>query len=230
MKEWLITPERFLSKPELGRLLQKVEDGRTLGVSRGQAQPVRDWLIVRLAVLSGLRASEICDLRVSDCRVGYAEAEVFVRCGKGGRCRRVRIGNDLKRDLRWFLKWLSERGEVLPEDHLIRSQRSDKITANGLWRRWKKYCPSHRLHDARHTNATLLYAATKDIRLVQKQLGHSRPSVTAVYADVFDETTREGLASMDRAVRLAGKEPKACELPRNLPRSPAKVAGNVASP
>jgi site-specific recombinase XerD len=61
------------------------------------------------------------------------------------------------------------------------------------------------LHDARHSHATTLYAATKDLRLVQKQLGHSRPSITAIYADVADAHAREGVKAMEKLFRNAGK-------------------------
>ena len=229
MNTWTLTPNRFLSKAELGELLRKAEDLRALGLARNQKQLVRDWAIIRFSLLSGLRANELAQLKVTDCFVGYARSEVGVRCGKGGKSRVVHIGEDLKRDLRWYLGWKRENSECGDDEFLIRSQRAPKMTSNALWRRWKKYCPEHRLHDARHTNAVLLYEASKDIRLVQKQLGHSRISTTAIYADVCDERMKAGLTSMEGIARLAMKGPKDCELPRNLPRKPSRIAGTVAS-
>jgi site-specific recombinase XerD len=41
------------------------------------------------------------------------------------------------------------------------------------------------IHSARHTYATFLLHATKNLRYVQKQLGHSKISMTALYADVL---------------------------------------------
>ena len=67
MKEWVLTPDRFLSKEEIGKLLKRAEELRSLGVAKSRKQPVRDWLIIRLALLSGLRASEVAALRVTDC-------------------------------------------------------------------------------------------------------------------------------------------------------------------
>ena len=32
MKEWVLTPDRFLSKEELGKLLKRAEELRSLGV------------------------------------------------------------------------------------------------------------------------------------------------------------------------------------------------------
>ena len=51
----------------------------------------------------------------------------------------------------------------------------------------------------------MLYEASQDLRLVQKQLGHSRPSITAVYADVCDEKAREGVAAMEQLAKRAMK-------------------------
>jgi integrase len=208
MKDWVLTADRFLSKEQLGKLMLKAEELRTVGVAKRRKQPVRDWLVIRLAILSGLRAGEISNLRVADLYVGYGRAEILVQRGKGGKKRVVRIGKELKADPRWFVRWKNEQGELSPESFVLRSQRTESLSPNGLYRRWKKYCPLHRLHDARHTSATLLYEATRDLRLVQKQLGHSRPSVTAIYADVCDETMRTGLDAMDKLVKSAMRPPR----------------------
>jgi integrase len=205
MKEWTITPDRFLSKEELGKLLRRAEELRSLGVTKNQRQPVRDWMIIRLTVFSGLRASEVCALTITDCHIGYSRSELHVRCGKGAKARVVKIGPELKKDLRWYLRWKSQVGELHPDAHLLRTKRSERLNRSALWRRWNRYCPQHRLHDARHTAATLLYEASQDLRLVQKQLGHSRPSITAVYADVCDEKAREGVAAMEQLAKRAMK-------------------------
>jgi integrase/recombinase XerD len=205
MKEWVLTPDRFLSKEELGKLLKRAEELRVAGTAKNRRQLVRDWLIIRLALFSACRASEICDLRIVDCHIGYARSELVVRRGKGNKTRVVKIGPELKKDLRWYLRWKGQVGELHPDAHLLRTKRSERLNRSALWRRWNRYCPQHRLHDARHTAATLLYEATQDLRLVQKQLGHSRPSITAVYADVCDEKAREGVAAMEQLARRTVK-------------------------
>ena len=47
-----------------------------------------------------------------------------------------------------------------------------------------------------------------DLRLVQKQLGHSRPSITVVYADVCDEKARPGVAVMEQLAKRTMKKPR----------------------
>lgn len=185
-------------------------------------------MILQLALFSGLRAAELCALQVTDCHIGYARSELLVRRGKGGKQRVVKIGPELKRDLRWYLHWKAQAGELHAEAYLLRTKRSEKLTRSALWRRWNRYCPAHRLHDARHTAATLLYEASQDLRLVQKQLGHSRPSITAVYADVCDQKAREGVAAMEQLAKRAmkGGRPRSPE-PSFLPESVAEFSDGI---
>lgn len=225
MNEWVLSPNKFLTKDEVAALLRKAEECRSAGVARGQRQPVKDWVLVRLALLSGLRASELADLRVVDCHVGYGHSDLFVRRGKNGKPRVVKISPDLKRDIRWFLRWKSEHGELHPEAFLIKGHRKERVSRIALWKRWKKMCPAHRLHDSRHTHATMLLEATRNLRLVQKQLGHSSPAITAVYADVVDSEAREGLVAMDQLVRRAGAKGEQRLVDDNLPSSPGRITG-----
>jgi site-specific recombinase XerD len=217
MNEWTLTPDRYLAKEEVGKLLRRAEELRALGVARHRRQPVRDWIVIRLALLTGLRANEISNLKVTDLFIGYSRSEIAVRHGKGNKQRIVKIGKDLKSDLRWYLKWKSESGELHPDAYLLRSQRSERLTRGAVWRRWKRQCPLHRLHDARHTNATLLLEASKDLRLVQKQLGHSRPTTTAVYAGVVDERMVEAVNSMEQLARASMKTKKSGVIPTSEP-------------
>ncbi len=49
------------------------------------------------------------------------------------------------------------------------------------------------IHACRHSYGTYLYQKTKNLRLVQKQLGHSSITTTTVYADVPLEETLEAV-------------------------------------
>lgn len=206
MKEWTLQPDRYLSKEELGKLLRKAEELRALGVAEGCKQSIRDWLIIQLAIYSGLRVSELAALKVTDCFIGYGRAELLVRRGKGNKQRVVKIGDHLKKCLRWYIRWKAQQGELSPEAYLLRSQRSEKLCRGAVWYRWKTYCPTHRVHDARHSFGTLLLEASGgNLRVVQKALGHSRITTTTVYADVVDEKTRESMKAMDQLARQAMK-------------------------
>jgi integrase len=213
--QWELTPEKFLNPHELASLLNRAEELYVLGTTRKRKALVRDWFIINLAVFTGLRRAEMCSLKVEDVRIGNGQSHVIVRNGKGGKQRVVHVGHEFKAALKKYLQWKHENGELAPDSHLLRTERSPKYCVGGLWYRWRKYC-AKRLHSARHTFGTYTYQATKNIRLVQKQLGHSKLSTTAIYSDVTPEVITQGMDDMER-------------LTRSLRRSGNGAAGGMAT-
>lgn len=204
--DWEITPEKFLNAEELSRLLVRADELKTLGVARKRPQLVRDWMIINLFVMTGARRREACEMKCVDFHVFGGNSYLVVRRGKGGtddkpKSRHVHLPKGFASDVRWYLRWKAERGEIDGEDaYFLRTARSRKYYPSGIYKRWKKYVPNHRLHDARHTNATALYEATNCLRLVQKQLGHASISTTQVYADVSVEQSVTGMTAMEKLV------------------------------
>ena len=169
----------------------------------GKLKDIRNWLLIDLLTSSGLREAEGADVRVGDLRVGYDEAAVFVRNGKGGRTRMVQIPASLKAHLKSFLRWKSERGEPMSKDDpLFFGQRGPWTAAAvsqavrrlletcGLYERGKN------VHALRHSYAVALYRRERDLRCVQKQLGHASVTTTQIYADVLDEDIRSQIANL----------------------------------
>ncbi|MBA3741611.1 tyrosine-type recombinase/integrase [Sporichthya sp.] len=73
------------------------------------------------------------------------------------------------------------------------------------WRAWKDLLKvagvrDARLHDARHTAATLLLEQGVDIRVVQEILGHSTLAMTKRYTHVTDTLARQAAERMGRAL------------------------------
>ena len=199
---WEITPEKYLNKKELTALLIRADELKTLGIARGRAQLIRDWMIINTFVFTGVRRFEACLLRCVDFRIFGGNSHLIVRRGKGGKTRHVHLPKGYAKDVRWYMKWKAERDEIVDEDaFFFRTERSSKYHPSGIYKRWKKYCPNHRLHDARHTNATALYEATNSLRLVQKQLGHSSITTTQVYADISPEQSITGMNTMEKMVQ-----------------------------
>ena len=203
---WELTPDKYLNDVEVKALLGKAADLWTLGEAKQRNGQIRDAMLIYTAIFTGLRCSEICDLKVTDLHIGNGESHLVVRKGKGGKQRIVHIGQEYKVIVKRYLKWKQDNGELDDDSYLLRTERASRYCASALWRRWKKHCPKHRLHDARHTNATMLYRASgNNLRLVQKQLGHSRITTTQIYADVLPDEAR---ASMTMMEKLAGKSGK----------------------
>ena len=209
--EWELTPEKFLDRGEIASLLRKADELWSLGELRKRKDWVRDAFLIHTALSTGLRNSEICDLKVSDLRIGNGSSFLIVRNGKGSKLRRVHFGTDYKRLLKRFLVWKEAAGELEADSYLLRTKRSVKYCKSALWRRWTKYCPQKTLHSARHTFATLIYAASNNnLRLTQRALGHSRITTTQIYADVMPEVAVAAANNMERLVRGITRQSSVC--------------------
>lgn len=79
----------------------------------------------------------------------------------------------------------------------------DEINPNSLNWRWKKFCKDNyirhiRIHDLRHTHATILLAQGVDIKTISERLGHSNISITMnVYTDVLKELDKTAAEKID---------------------------------
>jgi len=203
--DWELTPEKFLNTHELSQLLKKAQDLYDLGISRKRKALIRDWFLIHTAIFTGLRRGEICNLMVSDLCIGNGQSHIIVRTRKGGKKNQVvHIGKDYKQTLKKYLQWKMDNEELNPDSYLLRTERSPKYSVSGLWARWKKYCPK-KLHSARHTFATMTYQATKDLRLLQKQLSHSKITTTQIYADVTSDAICSGMDAMERLTKAVCK-------------------------
>ena len=150
--------------------------------------------MVDVALSTGLRVSEIAEIKISDLTLNGPEPQLLVRNGKGGKPRTVTLPQDLKRHLREFIAWKKRLKEPTGvEDCLFLTERGGKFTTRGLQLLFKRAAekaglPAHfSIHACRHSYGTYLYQKTKDLRLVQDQLGHSTPGVTQVYSHITPE-------------------------------------------
>ena len=160
-------------------------------------------MAVDLLTSTGLRVGEAANLCCGDIRAGYGQSAVFVREGKGSRSRTVEIPESLKKHLRRFLKWKQDRGEpVGPDDPLLLGQRG-AWTAQAVQQVVKKYLRLLGLyereksaHALRHSYALEFYRQEKDLRALQRQLGHASVQTTQIYAHV----TREDIQAQIRGL------------------------------
>ena len=196
---WIITPDKYLTKDDTKRLLKTCHEGATLAKSRGIQAPVRDALIIELALGSGLRVSEMANLKVEDIYRKRGKGSINGKNGKGGKNRVVDIGSNLKKQILEFLDY-----RTMNSPYLFPSERGEKMTRSGIQQVFKKWAKKsgisshYSIHSLRHTYATNLYKASGyNLRLVQKQLGHSSPSITQVYADVINTDVVEALKNLE---------------------------------
>ena len=199
MAQWIVSPEKFLTPDEVRTLRKALADAAALARVKGNQAPVRDQLIIELALGTGLRVSEMASLKVEDLFLKKGQNSLHVRNGKGGKDRLVQFSVALKT---LILDYLNYRKS--PSPYLFASERGNQITASGIQQLFKKWVKKaglpkqYSIHSLRHTYATRLYKAScYNLRLVQKQLGHSSVSTTQVYADTSSEDVDEALANLD---------------------------------
>ncbi|MBB5351772.1 integrase/recombinase XerD [Haloferula luteola] len=177
-------PEKYLpetmNRQVVERLLESIEPIDAL--SR------RDRAILELFYASGLRLSELCQLRMEK----YDEEESFLRVtGKGDKTRMVPVGGKAREAIRDYLAharpelvksrtgshlFLSVRGGALSPDR-VRQIVKERAAAAGMD---LKVYP----HLLRHSFATHLLEGGADLRVIQELLGHADISTTQVYTHI----------------------------------------------
>jgi site-specific recombinase XerD len=182
---------KYYSDQQIKLLRRSVRDRAALDIERGQITAIREWMAVDLITSSGLRVSEAANIRCGDLKAGYGESALFVRDGKGAKSRTVQIPDALKRHLKQFVVWKASRGEPTGQDDYLFIGQRGPWTAQAIQFLVKKYLKAlgiyeneKAVHALRHSYAVEFYRQERDLRALQKQLGHSSVETTQIYADV----------------------------------------------
>jgi len=194
---------KYYSDQQIKLLRRAVRDRAALDIERSQVTAIREWMAIDLITSSGLRVSEAANIRCGDLKAGYGESALFVRDGKGSKSRTVQIPDSLKRHLKQFMVWKASRGEPTgPDDFLFMGQRGP-WTAQAIQFLVKKYLKAlgiyeneKAVHALRHSYAVEFYKQQKDLRALQKQLGHSSVETTQIYADVTAEDIQKQIRGL----------------------------------
>ncbi len=204
---WVLEPSKFLTKEEAKKLLETAQDRAEVVFAKRRKISVRDYLIVDLALSTGLRVMEITQLDCGDIFIRDGISSLLVRNGKCGKRRLVRFGESLKDHLNEYILWKQNVGEPTgPSDPLFLSSNTGcHLTTRAIQKAFKRTAvkaglSSHySIHCLRHTYACQLYKASSyNLRLVQKQLGHSSIRTTEVYADVMEPDIQDALRRLYR--------------------------------
>lgn len=194
---------KYFNSDQIRLLRRTVRDQASLAKVKNTVTAQREWCAIDILTTTGLRVSELSNLRCSDIRSGYGESSIFVRDGKGHKSRTVQINESLKKHLKNYLKRKRDNGEATGSDDYIFIGQRGPWSRQAVQQLVKKYLKQLSLyqngksvHALRHSYATELYRKTKDLRAVQKQLGHSSIQTTQVYADVTVDDLQDGVRGM----------------------------------
>jgi integrase/recombinase XerD len=146
---------------------------------------LKSRLIVSLLYSSGLRVSELVNLKTSD--ISLDQRSGWVRKGKGSKDRIFFVSEQLADDLKAYLQG-REHNFIFSKDKPLTTRNIQKIIQGTRKRAGmtKKITP----HTLRHSFATHLLDNGTDIRLIQSMLGHSSLSTTQVYTHISSEQLR----------------------------------------
>ena len=204
-RRWVLDQSKFLSTGEVRRLLQTARTRAERARGAAGKTAFRDFTVVALALATGLRVGELAALTCGDVFVRDGKASLNVRRGKGGKPRWVWFNGASKEHLLRYLQWKKENEEPANDGApLFLSARTGTfVTTRAIEKAFKRAAaaaglsPHYSIHSLRHTYACHLYKASGwNLRLVQKQLGHSSIATTQVYADVMEPDLRRALEKL----------------------------------
>lgn len=177
-------------KPEksLPKVLSKAQVNQLINSPNPKSRLFsRDVAILELLYASGVRASELCDLKLGDVNLQVGCLRVL---GKGMKERIVPLGQAAGEAL---TRYLAECRPVLMRsvnDRVFLSRTGRPMERVGLWMLVEKYGRKSGLlrsispHVLRHCFATHLLSGGADLRVVQELLGHSDVTTTQIYTHV----------------------------------------------
>ncbi|WP_426059917.1 site-specific tyrosine recombinase XerD [Hymenobacter sp. B1770] len=177
-----------LSYPEIEELLAVID----LSTDEG----LRARALLEVMYSSGLRVSELCDLRLSNM---YAEQGFVKVVGKGNKERLVPIGREALKHLNFYLSGVRGHQDIKSgaEDVVFLSQRGRPLSRITVFTTLKKLAEQAGLrktispHTLRHSFATHLIEGGADLRAVQEMLGHASITTTEIYTHLDRDYLRQ---------------------------------------
>lgn len=157
---------------------------------------LRDKAMLELFYSSGLRVSELINLKINDL---FFDDEVIRVMGKGSKERIVPIGGSA---IQWIKKYIINSRSLLErksisQNFLFLNRNGKSLTRMGVWKLVNYYARTAEIkkeihpHTFRHSFATHLLEGGADLRAVQEMLGHADISTTQIYTHIDREYIKQ---------------------------------------
>ncbi len=167
-----------LTVKEVNKLLSMPDTSKKLGI--------RDRAILETLYATGLRVSELVNLKLEDLHLPMSLIQVL---GKGDKERIIPL-NDVA--IKWINRYFDDvRDQLLSKhpdsDAVFLNAHGRHMTRQSIWQMIKKYVKLAGIkrhvtpHTLRHSFATHLLENGADLRIVQELLGHANISTTQIY-------------------------------------------------
>lgn len=174
---------QVLTKEEVEKLLRLPNTGQVLGL--------RDRAMLELMYATGLRISEIINLKLEDLHLTMGTLQTL---GKGHKERIVPVGDEA---IKWVNRYLEEaRPKLLKQkrsNYLFLNFHGNNLTRQGVWKNLKAEVRKAGIqknitpHTLRHSFATHILENGADLRIVQELLGHADISTTQIYTHLSNK-------------------------------------------
>lgn len=146
-------------------------------LENAKKEKYRDYVLLKTLWETGLRCSELCNLKKMDIKEGQLE----VRGGKGGKDRMVPLSPTLEDLLHIYTDQLKYNEKIFPiSDRSVRYIVEKHRTRSDM-----------HTHSFRHSYAVHALKKGVNLRSLQKALGHSSLQTTQVYLDIVAEDIKE---------------------------------------
>lgn len=193
--ELLETPKKELHLPDV--LSLEEIDRMIAQVDMSKSESHRNRAIIEMLYGSGLRVSELVNLRLSDM---YLKEGYMRITGKGSKQRLVPVSPVA---VKWFGYWLEDRNrlDIKPEavDIAFVNRYGRQLTRAMIFTIIKTLAREAGIqktispHTLRHSFATHLLQNGADLRIIQQLLGHESISTTEIYTHVDIQDLREAV-------------------------------------
>ncbi|MCD8195539.1 MAG: tyrosine recombinase [Coprobacillus sp.] len=173
----------------------QVDELFTLNGERVDELALRDQAILKMLYYMGLRASELCNLKIQDIDFKHRLARIF---GKGQKERMVPFSTDALEAMTKYQEELRPKllnGKSSP--YFILNDKGEQLTTRGLEHILSTVeekcglCYGLHPHTLRHSFATHLLENGADLRVIQELLGHSSLNATQIYTHISDKEMKD---------------------------------------
>jgi integrase/recombinase XerD len=197
------SPLELVELPKIPKKLPKVlneEDiDKLLGMKLFDHYSYRNKAIIELMYATGLRVSEVVNIKMSDLDISNA---VLRTMGKGSKERILPLGDFALEFISLYIN--NYRVKFIKKsysEYLFLNSRGDKLTRQAVFKILRNIAKETNVlkefspHTLRHSFASHILSYGADLRSIQELLGHSDISTTQVYTHISNEKLKDNYDS-----------------------------------
>lgn len=149
---------------------------------------IKHYCILSIIYSSGLRISELLNLKISD--IDSSRMMIRIEDSKGGKDRYSLLSESLLHKLRDYYK------EYKPQKYLIEGRNGGQYSSTSIGKILKRACEKAKInkkvitHTLRHSFATHLLEQGTDLRSIQTLLGYYSIATTEIYTHVANTSMK----------------------------------------